>query len=236
MSQGKLRIGHGLFGWSYQAEYTLTLALPPYAISTLFDNTLRAISPAIKTAHSLLTDVKGRDSANLLDGSVEPPARPQQDEILFVQGAWFGGEVQDWSGAQNLESQSFELRLHTRFIDFLGSHHIRHRLEEVRLNLPQTVSWAALGRAFPLEITRFRIALEFFQSQGFSVMLGFAPTVVERFLMEADQKRALLKIEAEKLKQRASLPLQRQGLFESLCGALQGALGFDLKADYLRNC
>ena len=182
---------------------------------------------------SVLTDRKGRDFNSALEIELGKHLMADAEELLLVSGAVELPLSQNPAENEALEAQPFKLTLATKFFDFCGPHHIRHTLLEQRSEaLPDFVPLLKIGTVIPINLDYFRIGMEFFESKLISAMFGFAPSVSQGFLLECNHETLLLKISAESLKNKASLPLQRSGTFEALRQLLKQRCDFDLLNDY----
>lgn len=204
----------------FSSDYKVETEITPFILPDLVHVLLNKIIPEEVWKGENLSDVKGREQ--------DDAHRDQGDELFSVRGRCF--KAGEWEADVMHE---FKVDGRTKFSSFEGDHHIVYVPELVRHGvLPSWADVRLIGRLFPLEITHFRMGLEFFKSGFITNMLGFAPSVVEVLLIEADQKNFTLEIHGDAHKTRTEPPLTRRGLFEKLDNALNPVLGFSLLKDY----
>lgn len=204
----------------FSSDYRVETDLTPFILPELVHALLINIVPEEVWKGGMLSDVKGREQ--------DDAHRDLGDELFSIRGKCY--KPGEWEADVMHE---FKVDCRTKFSTFEGDHHIVYTPEMIRHGvIPPWADLKALGRLFPLEITHFRMGLEFFRSGFFTNMLGFAPSVVEILLVEADQKKMVLEIHGDAHKTRSEPPLTRRGLFDKLNDVLSPILGFSLAQDY----
>ena len=230
-----LNLRRKLIPFGYACDYQLETALKAFDLPLLVDRCLSDLLPIFVRADGNMLDVKGRDPQLVLSTHTPPELLPLGEELVFVSGVAFLNEDELKSGSYVVGStgRSFELRLSSAFKEFSGSHHITHSSALRREGaLPGFVELGEIARVFPLELEHFRLGFDLFQSRFVSNMLGFAPAVSQTVLIDADRQNLRIRILAEALVKRSSLPLERDNLLGRLSAVTSAVIGFDLACDY----
>lgn len=211
----------------HTVNYLFESPLPPFILPDLADRCIKNLLGPIVKKGSALTDIKGRDPQRLLT-TVEGNLTPQGEELCFV-----AGKLLTLEDAKT-PYKPFTVSLLTNFLDFQGPHHIRHTTEERKSAiLPRSFPLTDIGRAVLIEINHLRIGLELFRSRFFSGMLGFAPTVNQVLLIEANRDSIKVNIQCETVQRKEALPFEKDNILKALDGILNSLLGFKLIEDYV---
>lgn len=126
-------------------------------------------------------------------------------KILIPDSFWRGGRVEDMAGISSgsgetspvclevkgkiktsgKEWEVFDFKIKTPFASFREPHHIIHSAKEDRTpNIPLFLKPENLGRAIPLKIEEFKIALSFYESKH-TIFLGYNPVVTAEIIISA---------------------------------------------------
>ncbi len=211
----------------YAARYTLSCRLPTFHISVLTDLALKLLVPESALAAEPIRNLKGRDAQPAAE-DLPAPWRPRGEELFFAAGKLFLPST----AAERL-SDDFEVRVLTTFLDFQGSHHIRHSVHMERSPaLPPFFRIERLGRAFPLEIQAVRVGLELFESRRYAASFGFSPTVTQTLQLECYGDLLKITVTAESLRRRDTLPLAADGLIDRVDRIALQLCGKKLSDDY----
>ncbi len=227
-----LSISRRLIPFGFAAEYNLRIDLPQHQLSQLVDGCVQHLVPLLHDGYTL-NDIKGRDALNLINTEIHESFRPRADELLFVKGEVLTATSSVVANTKTPLSTPFEVRIHTHFKEFVGSHHIAHTVRIDRHgSLPEDIPITALGRVFPIRIDNFRLGIDIFKSKFLSGTFGFAPTATQTLLIESDARVLQLRISADSLSKRDTLPLSFQDIFTKLQTVLMDSVSVDLLADY----
>ncbi|RIL12642.1 MAG: hypothetical protein DCC75_00025 [Proteobacteria bacterium] len=223
-------IKHKLLPYGYAVEYQLKLDLKRFTLPLVVDGCLKDLIPDQAYQEQLLMDIKGRDPMNLIDHNISETCKPDADELIYIAGELLACEAQlpvtGWQGSK----LPFEVRVNTRFKEFVGAKHISHSLQVERKGaLPHDIPIRELGWVFPVRIKNFRLGVDFFASPFLSNWLGFTPTVFQTLLIEADESAVNLKIISEGMKSRSAPPLP---VMDQVCSVMKQALGFSIEEHY----
>lgn len=202
----------------------------------------------------LIEDLKGRDPVNLVF-SYSAADLPRGNELLFVKGTFEipqGGEAESDRSSKGesaarhqskteaapkgelTETVSFNLALHSDFVEFKGDHHIVHVARLVRsASLPAETTPGGIFELPALKVSAVRFGIDLYDSNFFT-MLGFAPVVLSTALLEATTESLALRIEAERVRSPDQLPFQRNGLLHRLSQTVATITNFDIESDYRR--
>lgn len=171
-----------------------------------------------------VSNMKGRDQRNLMAVGTPPRFLPSADEFLFVYGKIVGAP-------RDVEGQDFSVEVTSTFLPSEYKEML-HAPELKVKGLPESAVVEKIGRVIPLRIQRFRMGFDIFQASLSSSFFGSVPTVTQTLLVEADERRCDVSINADGLKSRDQLPLTQDQIFERLGVALRKVFQFDLAADY----
>jgi hypothetical protein len=233
--KSSLSLSWQLFPPGYSAEYSLAGAVPSQRLPTFVDSCLNKLLPGEAFLQQTLTDLKGRDLSDPASKDLPPSDKPQRDELFFVGGEWFSEkEAQDAEKEEaKLTPHPFTLQAYTVFDQFVGAHHIVHKVEfENSGQLPPDTAPRLIAKITPIRLKVFRLGLEVFESKLFASMLGFAPAATQTFFIESDEASFRLELTAEGLKSRSSLPLASNNLLNRLQAIMLQIFQFNLLEDY----
>lgn len=231
--KSSVAVGGGFWLGGYISEYRLEAPIPKFHLPLLVDACIKEFLPGPIIEGQTVTDLKGRDPRDMIQNQNGTPDAPSGDELLYIAGDQFTIPDDIDPPEQELVPQPFSIRVNTVFAQFVGAHHISHRLEIKRSSrFPESVPLTAIGRVFPLHLKSFRLGLNFFQSRRLPAFFGFAPTVDRTLLMEADEELLFLKIRLESLKSRNNLPPAAHELLSKLNPIMCQVFNFNLVEDY----
>lgn len=203
----------------YRAIYHAELPIAAEQLPVLAEQLIRI--EGLLGNDASLVDLKGRDASQVLL-EVSGDQQPAQDELLFLAGTILGDP-----------HRAFSLRVITPFERFEGSAHIVHRQKAQHLgDLPRWLTGAQLTRAIPLQLTHLRIGMLRYRSTLRFTNLGYAPTVVEMLLVDANRERCALRFESSHLRTCDELPLSDGQLLQRFDRAVQSGLGFSVIESY----
>lgn len=211
--QANLTIKRRFLLGRYDATYELASDLSALNLPPLADALINSVLPAQARSQEKVTDIKGADLPI--------------EEMLRIEGKVWRGDNETPA-----EPCDFTIAVFTKFSEFVGNHHIAHTVHSSWHGLSSDeVPLDAIARAFPLRIERLRLEMQLFESQR-TIMLGFMPTVTNTLVLSWDNEKLTLRIEAEGLATRATLPFGRNSPLDSLTAVLKRQLGFDVLADW----
>ena len=194
----KRRARWQLYPWGYAIEFSLRKQ--PAAAGGLL-RLCRAVVEEVLPLEAItakpLIDIKGCNQPlelELVDDIASPPGT---DELFYLKGCVLS-EEKDENQELKIVRREFEYRIETPFLDFPGTHHIRHNTVIVASGAwPKDLNIAALQPDAPFEIHYLRFAADFFCSRFITGMLGFAPSVWKTVIFEATDNEISLKAQAE---------------------------------------
>jgi len=223
--KSSLRIKKNFMLKSYRSEYFMSLDLLDLALSDLLDALLSEIVPSAAFENRELIDVKGADNPNLASG--ERPETPGgQEELVSVTGRVVSDEL-------DIEQQDFQARIVTNFKEFSGKDKIHHSSKVLyRGSLPADFPMKEIGRAVPVEISKFCIGMDFFRPSFAWASLGSSPDVYETLFVECTPKEFSLQLISENLKDPDSLPLASESRLEKLDAIFVKVLNVSILKDY----
>ena len=210
----------------YSLEYSLRTRLEPsgfvqFAADCLSDLVLK------HSTERKFRNIKGIDYQNQFTRPVLRPNYPCFDEEVY----FCSGELVPEDLAEESDKSNFQLRGYTRFKSFESASMIVYDLNETFFpdfsDSPQ-----AILRQQDTQLQYLSVSLELFRSRFMGTLLGFAPVVSQGFIVESNGSDLSLKIFANTLKTRTSLPLDQFGYFASLNNIINSQTGVDLYRDF----
>ena len=228
-----LELRRDFFQGGFTSEYNVrfSLDLSQEERSKFAADLIAALIPTNSFDGGELLDLKGRDAVNIIDNSIAAADRPRGEELLYVSGENLDEEFSEEDGGAP-PKQQFQAAIHTRFSEFSGVKHIKHKCS---LNqdgaLPESFSLRRINEFPELRIDKFRFGIELFQNRTF-VFFNFAPYVGQTLLIEFNAPQFFLRLSAERLKNKNSLPFERENLFNRLSSAIRTYSGINLLEDY----
>lgn len=229
-------IRRSIFSGRYIADFTLRAQLPSEQLLGFIAG-LGEVLRLVGSTKGEIVNVKGADSGEYHQVVITNP----EDELAFVAGEIAVAREPDKDeedefgvdrNSPDVSIEPFDIRLTTRFKNFGSRSSIVHSVIERRLGpLPEHSSIELISKVEGIKIDEFRLGIDFFKPHYFSIF-GVTPTVVETLVVKIKAEQLELKIHAEQLATRSSIPLTAPGVFEALNRALQQGIGVDL----LREC
>lgn len=225
-----LKVRKRLLPYGYEASYELEASLNPAQLSLFADGCITDLLPAEALRKGKIVDFKGRDRLQSA-GPEAPQAFQNGDELFYLEGKVLALEEETSPPADS----PFIFALTTHFSGFLGAQHIEHGVELQRQGeLPAFVQFANAARAVPIELRCMRLGVNLFRGKYLSSFLGFSPVVTESLLIHAIGSRLHLRIEADSLPTRSTLPLAKGDLLQRLNALLLSIFEFSVIDDYQR--
>ena len=183
--------------------------------------------------------MKGRDAQNLIIRDIPANEMPTGDEIFFLSGSYpvtLHSEEISNSASHMHREEDFSVGIYSGFSEFEGAWHILHN---TNINFhgpaPDDLALPYLSGSPEVIVNRARLGIDLFQSHSFA-FFGFAPFVAQTLLIEIDREFLYLRIEAERLKAKNILPLQREEIIKKLSNIFERFAEFNLLEDYQKLC
>ncbi len=212
-----------LIPWGWEGEYNLSGAVSGENLTAFTRLLVQKMVPLEILAGQQVIDLKGRDPNLLLVDTIPVEWKPRGYELIYIRGH-LSPEDQD--------AIEFCLTVESEFAEFVGNHHIKHSCKETRYgDLPPDFKLYTFSSYPDLSVDLLRLGFEFFKSNIFTSMLGFAPEVTERLLIDAKPGELRLRIVQERMKLRNERPLLKDQFLEKLADTLECSLAFNLLRD-----
>ena len=204
-------------GWHCITEIQgeLDEAQAPY----LVDSLSRLLASKLDNATEL-ADLKGAESGVYQGGS---------DPLIRVTGSCY---LPTESDQEVREKEPFSLELKSQFKEFSGSGSIVHTTKlDRRGPLPLIIALKNIGRVFPIDLEQFDVGIDFYKTKRYP-LVGVSPVVTETLKIKCSKTQLKLRIDADQLPTKDTLPLARWDLFNELSQVLEQSFSWDLKANY----
>lgn len=190
----------------YGFEYTFRSGIHSASLLPLCRQIVAEVLPLEAITGSTLTDIKGSNQPlelELLDGIASPP---EADELFYLKGS-VTIEEKNEEGEKESVRKAFDFSILTPFLEFSGSHSIRHN-SAVRAGgaWPKDLSIAQVSENSPLELQYLRLGIDYFKSYFGTSLLGFAPSVWQTLLFEATDREICVKLLADGVRDRSFNP------------------------------
>ena len=209
----------------YRAEYHAVIECPHIYLPKLIDASFRQLIDPLVLRRTPIVNLKGRDQRNLIESNIPVTFLPTADEFCFAAGMITKSPKAD-------KGQEFTIAVNSKFIANEKTVHMLHIGDVERHGFPADVLVESVGRLPALHIKTFRLGFDIFETRFLSSLIGLVPTVSQTLLVEADEKKCVLRIVAEGLKSKAEIPLQRDDIWKRLESILSESLRFELDTDY----
>lgn len=236
-----LKIRRTFLPWGYGIEYCFNSQLDQKKLNRLTAGCINRIIPELGRPNDEIEDLKGLQVSRLSLTQLSLPQSPS-NEIFFLSASMppLPSDAQDEASEEQQESApplKLHLSVRTEYKGLLKKGHVAHRLAISRSPaVPNEIFIRDLIELPDVTIDYFSLGAEIFYPQFFSSALGLAPLATEKFSMQASAEKLTMTIESVGLKNRNTLPLQKNQLFNKLSKLLTATLDFDLTSDYLKRC
>lgn len=237
-----LKVRRTFLPWGYGIEYCFNSQSDQKKLNQLAAGCINRIIPELGRPNDEIEDLKGLPVPRMKPTKLFLP-KPLANEIFFLSASMppLPSDKQDEDLEDQQESSppaiQLQLSVTTEYKGLLKKGHVAHRLAISRSPaVPNEIFIRDLIELPDITIDYFSLGAEIFYPQFFSSALGLAPLATEKFSMQGSAEKLIMTIESVGLKNRNTLPLQKDQLFDKLSKLLTATLDFDLTSDYLKRC
>lgn len=189
-----------LFPWGFTNTLTIEVELAKGQLAEVLRDFIEQLLPEEVFTEGSFMDLKGREPQEILyvSGEIEHPVEEKEEE----------------EDAEP-ERSEFWIRIDSVFERSEGPHHFVFKSVTEHSGAPDKPIADILSDE-TVTIHEFRIGLFYFKSRRFSSLLGFAPVVVDRLLIDGDSNRIQIKLISEGVKRKDSQPLADRGVLDKI--------------------
>ena len=210
--------------WGYASTFNLRLQSSSVELSSAVDYLVRTHAFVPLADGSIIENIRGRSGRTALIGTLAQRIPLIDEELLVVVGESLADVTTSSSG---LSSNEFQLLINTKFLDFKGSRIIRHKIvKREHGEVFAVIPFYMLGYSAPITPLGVRFGIELFRATTISSLLGVTPEIRTTILFEANSEEAAFQVIAERLSNRAQIPIEGCALashINELCYLLSGS-------------